>query len=69
VETRVAFGFPALFNHKRKVSKVNLVPYNFVRWLKILKGLTQYRFVCKYWAKEAQRFTSDPHHQTSEPNI
>ena len=32
--------------------------YNFARRLKILKGLTPYEYVCKFWTREPQRFTS-----------
>jgi hypothetical protein len=34
--------------------------YNFVRRLKLLKGLTPYKYVCKAWAKEPNRFTLGP---------
>jgi len=43
--------------------------YNFAKRLKTLKGLTPYEFICKCWTKEPQRFTSNPHHQTTGPNI
>jgi hypothetical protein len=42
--------------------------YNFAKRLKTLKGLTPYEFICKCWAKEPQRFTSNPHHQIPGPN-
>lgn len=42
--------------------------YNFAKRLKTLKGLTPYEFICKCWAKEPQRFTSNPHHQSPGPN-
>ena len=37
--------------------------YNFGRWLKTLKGLTPYEFICKAWTTDPQRFTLDPLHQ------
>jgi hypothetical protein len=37
--------------------------YNFARWLKTLKGLTPYEFICKTWASEPHRFTANPLHQ------
>ena len=37
--------------------------YTFGRWLKTLKGLTPYEFICKAWTNEPQRFTLDPLHQ------
>ena len=43
--------------------------YNFAKTLKTLKGLTRYEFICNCWAKETQRFSSNPHHQSPGPNI
>ena len=43
--------------------------YNFGRWLKTLKGLTPYEFICKAWTNEPQRFTLDPLHQMPGLNI
>ena len=37
--------------------------YNFGRRLKTLKGLTPYKFICKCWTKEPERFRLDPLHQ------
>ena len=37
--------------------------YNFARRLKTLRGLTPYEAICKAWAEEPHRFTSNPHHQ------
>ena len=37
--------------------------YNFGRRLKTLKGLTPYKFICKRWATEPERFDLDPLHQ------
>lgn len=36
---------------------------NYARRLKSLRGLTLYEFICKMWADELQRFTSDPNDQ------
>lgn len=43
--------------------------YNYARWLKTLKGLTPYEFICRPWAAEPHRFTAIPHHQMPGPNI
>jgi transposase InsO family protein len=43
--------------------------YNYGRRLKTLRGLTPYEFVCKTWAEQPSRFTSDPTHLTPGPNI
>ena len=43
--------------------------YNFARRLKTLKGLTPYETICRTWAREPARFTSDPTHQLPGPNI
>jgi transposase InsO family protein len=37
--------------------------YNFGRRLKTLKGLTPYKFICKQWTIEPERFTLNPIHQ------
>lgn len=37
-------------------------------WLKPLRGLTPYEAICKAWADQPVRFTSDPHRQLPEPN-
>src|ERR671916_775001 len=42
--------------------------YNFARRLKTLRGLTPYEAICKAWAEEPHRFTSNPHHQMPELN-
>lgn len=34
--------------------------YNFARRLKTLKGLTPYEFICKAWAEQPHRFTTNP---------
>jgi hypothetical protein len=43
--------------------------YNFAKRLKALRGLTPYRFICKTWEKEPERFTMDPYLFTVGPNI
>jgi transposase InsO family protein len=43
--------------------------YNYGRRLETLRGLTPYEFVCKTWAEQPSRFTSDPTHLTPGPNI
>jgi transposase InsO family protein len=43
--------------------------YNYGRRLKALRGLTPYEFICKIWAEQPSRFTSDPTHLTPGPNI
>ena len=43
--------------------------YNYGRRLKTLRGLTPYEFICKTWAEQPSRFTSDPTHLTPGPNI
>nr|WP_277998598.1 integrase core domain-containing protein [Sphingomonas liriopis] len=43
--------------------------YNFARRLKTLRGLTPYEAICKAWTDEPERFISNPHHQSSGPNI
>ena len=42
--------------------------YNYARRLKTLRGLTPYEFICKAWGDQPQRFTSNPHHQSTGPN-
>ena len=42
--------------------------YNYGRRLKTLRGLTPYEFICKTWAEQPSRFTSDPTHLTPGPN-
>jgi len=42
--------------------------YNYARLLKTLRGLTPYEFICKAWAEQPQRFTVNPHHQSTGPN-
>ena len=42
--------------------------YNFARRLKTLRGLTPYEFICKSWAAEPQRFSQNPHQQTTGLN-
>lgn len=37
--------------------------YNFGRRLKTLRGLTPYKFVCKQWTAELDRFNANPLHQ------
>jgi hypothetical protein len=37
-----------------------VIAYNFTHWLKTLKGLTPYEYICKLWKKEPQRFILDP---------
>lgn len=37
--------------------------YKFARRLKTLKGLTPYEFICKAWAEQPERFTTNPLHQ------
>ncbi len=43
--------------------------YNYARRLKTLRGLTPYEFICRAWADEPHRFTRDPTHDTTGPNI
>jgi transposase InsO family protein len=45
-----------------------LMAYNFAKRLKALRGLTPYRFICKTWEKEPERFTMDPYLFTVGPN-
>ncbi|HYI40773.1 MAG TPA: IS481 family transposase, partial [Allosphingosinicella sp.] len=42
--------------------------YNYGRRLKTLRGLTPYEYICKCWASQPERFTSNPHHQSLGPN-
>ena len=42
--------------------------YNFARRLKTLKGLTPYGYICARWAKEPQRFSLNPIHQSLGSN-
>lgn len=37
-----------------------VMAYNFVRYLKTLKGLTPYQYICKIWINEPERFNLDP---------
>lgn len=46
-----------------------VVAYNFARRLKILKKLTPYEFVCRFWLKAPSSFTQNPHHQMPGLNI
>jgi hypothetical protein len=34
--------------------------YNFAKRLKTLKGLTPYKYICKLWTKEHERFNLNP---------
>lgn len=43
--------------------------YNYARRLKTLHGLTPYEFICEARDDQLHRFTSNPHHQLSGPNI
>jgi len=43
--------------------------YNFATRLKTLQGLRPHEYICKCGTKEPQRFTSNPHNQTSGLNI
>lgn len=43
--------------------------YNYARRLKTLKGLTPYEFICKQWMNDPDKFTRNPHHQLTGPNI
>jgi len=43
--------------------------YKFVRRLKILRGLTSYKAICKTWTDDPNRFILNPHHQSLRPNI
>jgi hypothetical protein len=45
-----------------------LMAYTFAKRLKALRGLTPYRFICKAWEKEPERFTMDPYLFTVGPN-
>lgn len=45
-----------------------IAAYNYARRLKTLRGLTPYEFICKAWADQPQRFTANPHHQSTGPN-
>jgi transposase InsO family protein len=42
--------------------------YNFARRLKTLRGLTPYEFICKAWASQPNRFTSNPLQKIPGPN-
>ncbi|MBC7737821.1 MAG: IS481 family transposase [Candidatus Saccharibacteria bacterium] len=42
--------------------------YNFGRRLKTLKGLTPYKFICKCWTSQPERFILNPLHQMPELN-
>ncbi len=41
--------------------------YNFARRLKTLRGLTPCEAICKAWADQPARFTSNPPHQLPGP--
>jgi transposase InsO family protein len=45
-----------------------LMSYNFARWLKTLKGMTPYEFVCSCWTKEPERFMVNSFHYTGGLN-
>ena len=45
-----------------------LSAYNFGRRLKTLMGLIPYEFICKTWASEPERFTTNPLHQMPGSN-
>ena len=34
--------------------------YNFGRWLKTVKGLTPFEYICKSWTSQPQRFIPNP---------
>ncbi len=42
--------------------------YNCAQRLKTPRGLTPYELICKAWADEPHRFTSNPHHQMPGQN-
>ena len=45
-----------------------MMAYNFAQWLKTLKRLTPYEYVCKIWPKEPERFKINPFHHTVRLN-
>ena len=45
-----------------------IAPYNYARPLQTLRGLTPYEAMCKAWGEQPQRFTTNPHHQSTGPN-
>lgn len=40
-----------------------MAAYNFARRLKTLSGLTPYKYICKIWTSEPDRFILNPFHQ------
>ena len=40
-----------------------ITAYNFARRLETLGGLTRYKYICKIWTSEPDRFILDPIHQ------
>ena len=43
--------------------KLFIDAYNFARWLKTLKGITHYEYLCKIWTNKPGRFILNPSHQ------
>jgi hypothetical protein len=41
-----------------------LMAYNFAKRLKPLRELTPYEYICQWWQKESERFTTNPSHHT-----
>src|SRR3546814_20783324 len=41
---------------------------NLMSFLKTLRGLIPYEYICKCWTTEPERFTLNPHHQMPGPN-
>jgi hypothetical protein len=41
-----------------------LMPYNFAKRLKTLRGLTPYEYICKVWTTQPNRFRLNPFHHT-----
>jgi hypothetical protein len=58
-------------NHKRLQTHLAtfLKAYNYAKRLKALNGLTPFKFICKAWTEEPQRFRLDPAHHMPGLNI
>ena len=57
-------------NHRQLETHLSdfIAAYNYARRLKTLRGLTPYEFICKAWAEQPHRFTTNSHHQPPRPN-
>jgi transposase InsO family protein len=61
-ETVQRYHYDAHQQLRRHLDDV-VASYNFSRRLKTLKGLTPYKFICRCWTSQPDRFILNPLHQ------